>query len=89
MRCPVCDVRLVLRDRQGVEIDYCPQCRGVWLARGELDRLIERSSSSRSWRGHDDEDEERSPLDGLGRRRPADSRRRRRRGFLDDFFDFD
>ena len=44
MPCPVCAVPLVMSDRQGVEIDYCPQCRGVWLDRGELDKIIERSS---------------------------------------------
>jgi Zn-finger nucleic acid-binding protein len=44
MLCPVCkNVDLVMSDRQGVEIDYCPMCRGVWLDRGELDKLIERS----------------------------------------------
>ncbi len=41
--CPSCGVGLVMADRQGIEIDYCPQCRGVWLDRGELDKLIERS----------------------------------------------
>jgi len=46
MKCPTCsDVTLVLADRQGIEIDYCPQCRGVWLDRGELDKLIERSAA--------------------------------------------
>ena len=46
MKCPTCtDIALVMSDRQGVEIDYCPQCRGVWLDRGELDKLIERSSA--------------------------------------------
>lgn len=46
MDCPVCtDVKLVMSDRQGIEIDYCPKCRGVWLDRGELDKLIERSSA--------------------------------------------
>ena len=44
MPCPVCKVALVMSDRQGVEIDYCPQCRGVWLDRGELDKIIERSA---------------------------------------------
>lgn len=44
MPCPVCTVPLVMSERQGVEIDYCPQCRGVWLDRGELDKIIERSS---------------------------------------------
>ena len=44
MKCPTCsDSTLVMTDRQGLEIDYCPQCRGVWLERGELDKLIERS----------------------------------------------
>jgi len=44
MKCPVCtEVNLVMTDRQGVEIDYCPECRGVWLDRGELDKIIERS----------------------------------------------
>lgn len=41
MKCPVCpDVTLLMSDRQGVEIDYCPSCRGVWLDRGELDKLV-------------------------------------------------
>ncbi|MCS6982655.1 MAG: zf-TFIIB domain-containing protein [Candidatus Absconditabacterales bacterium] len=45
MKCPVCtDTNLIMTDRQGIEIDYCPRCRGVWLDRGELDKLIERST---------------------------------------------
>ncbi|HEX2793277.1 MAG TPA: zf-TFIIB domain-containing protein [Croceicoccus sp.] len=44
MSCPVCRVPLAMSDRQGIEIDYCPQCRGVWLDRGELDKIIERSA---------------------------------------------
>lgn len=49
MKCPNCNVNLVMADRSGIEIDYCPECRGVWLDRGELDKIIERSSpSSRS-----------------------------------------
>ena len=43
MPCPVCRVPLAMSDRQGIEIDYCPQCRGVWLDRGELDKIVERS----------------------------------------------
>lgn len=46
MKCPNCDVALVMADRQGIEIDYCPQCRGVWLDRGELDKIIERTAGS-------------------------------------------
>ncbi len=46
MNCPVCsNERLVMSERAGVEIDYCPSCRGVWLDRGELDKIIERSAS--------------------------------------------
>lgn len=45
MSCPVCAAPLAMSDRQGIEIDYCPQCRGVWLDRGELDKIIERSET--------------------------------------------
>lgn len=64
MICPVCEVSLSMADRQGVEIDFCPQCRGVWLDRGELDKIIERSVSEisppprerdRDRRGYDDD----------------------------------
>jgi uncharacterized protein len=44
MSCPICRLPLVMSDRQGIEIDYCAQCRGVWLDRGELDKIIERSA---------------------------------------------
>ena len=44
MKCPNCNVNLVMTERSGVEIDYCPECRGIWLDRGELDKIIERSS---------------------------------------------
>ncbi len=43
MKCPICEVDLQMAERQGVEIDYCPKCRGVWLDRGELDKIIEKS----------------------------------------------
>lgn len=45
MNCPNCNETLVMTDRNGVEIDYCPKCRGVWLDRGELDKIIERSNA--------------------------------------------
>ena len=74
MKCPVCDVDLVMADRQGVEIDYCPKCRGVWLDRGELDKIIERSGPSQ-YRS-DDSDE----YGGYGQQRRRSWR---------DMFDFD
>jgi hypothetical protein len=46
MKCPTDDALLVMSDRSGIEIDYCPQCRGVWLDRGELDKIIERAASA-------------------------------------------
>ncbi|MBK7988428.1 MAG: zf-TFIIB domain-containing protein [Ignavibacteria bacterium] len=46
MKCPNCNVSLLMTDRNGIEIDYCPECRGVWLDRGELDKIIERSSQN-------------------------------------------
>lgn len=45
MQCPLCGVDLLMSERQGIEIDYCPKCRGVWLDRGELDKIIERSTA--------------------------------------------
>lgn len=46
MKCPVCkDPDLIMTHRQDIEIDYCPQCRGIWLDRGELDKIVERSGS--------------------------------------------
>ncbi|MBX3100734.1 MAG: zf-TFIIB domain-containing protein [Salinibacterium sp.] len=43
MKCPIDETQLVMSERSGIEIDYCPQCRGVWLDRGELDKIIDRS----------------------------------------------
>lgn len=45
MKCPTCEIDLVMAERQGIEIDYCSKCRGVWLDRGELDKIIERSNA--------------------------------------------
>ena len=76
MQCPIDGSELVMADRAGVEIDYCPKCRGVWLDRGELDKIIERSGQqapeAQVWKADDD-------------RRP---RKKKRGGFLDELFDF-
>jgi Zn-finger nucleic acid-binding protein len=96
MKCPTCSVDLVMTDRQGVEIDYCPKCRGVWLDRGELDKIIERAIPA-----------EPAPVQpppdygggypyryeggegGEGGEGRYGYGRRRRRSFLSDIFDFD
>jgi Zn-finger nucleic acid-binding protein len=44
MNCPICNITLLMADRQGIEIDYCPTCRGIWLDRGELEKIIDRSA---------------------------------------------
>ncbi|MDW3182701.1 zf-TFIIB domain-containing protein [Roseobacter sp.] len=78
MKCPVDGTTLVITDRSGVEIDYCPDCRGVWLDRGELDKIIDRSASAPPppppQRGYDD--------------RGGYQKRKKRGGFLEDIFDF-
>ena len=97
MQCPVCDVTLSISSREGVEIDFCPQCRGVWLDRGELDKVIERAGAviaaapppspseprreRYEERGRDDRYE-----DDRYDRRP----RKKKKGidFLEDLFDF-
>jgi Zn-finger nucleic acid-binding protein len=97
MNCPVDQTELRIADRQGIEIDYCPQCRGVWLDRGELDKIVERQATMArptaeripEPRGYDprwdrrryDDDDD----EDYDRRYPG----RRRRGWLGDLFDFD
>ncbi len=63
MNCPKCYEPLRIADRQGIEVDYCPDCRGVWLDKGELDKIIERSLESyaapRNVRYHEPDDDRR------------------------------
>ena len=57
MKCPVCkDVTLLMSEKQGVEIDYCPECRGIWLDRGELEKLLEKEQSYNQNHYHHEED---------------------------------
>jgi uncharacterized protein len=97
MQCPVDGTTLAMTDRQGVEIDYCPQCRGVWLDRGELDKLIERGEANaasappprdrdrdfeREGRHRDDDDDDRH-IGGYG-----GGHKKKRKGFLSEIFEF-
>jgi len=96
MKCPIDNAELVMSERQGIEIDYCPQCRGVWLDRGELDKIIERAS------GPAQPQPERQDYDAprgreQGYRDERDSRyrdddryrpKKKRESFLGDIFDF-
>lgn len=56
MNCPLCNVTLQIAERQGVELDFCPKCRGVWLDRGELDKIMERASQEMNVRPPNTED---------------------------------
>lgn len=84
MKCPIDQIDLQMTERQGIEIDYCPQCRGVWLDRGELDKIIERSMSAPP-PGYEQDYQS----GGQGHHGKGYDPRRRRRGFLGDLFDFD
>jgi Zn-finger nucleic acid-binding protein len=75
MKCPVCDVPLSISSREGVEIDFCPQCRGVWLDRGELDKVIERASAAMAPAASSGRGREYGDEPGRGRERYEDSRR--------------
>ena len=99
MKCPNCEETLVMTERQAVEIDYCPKCRGVWLDRGELDKIIERSGVSASaensgvkekkkkkkYRKEEDDDDDNGGFWG-GRKR--NNRENEGGGFLSNLFDF-
>ena len=91
MLCPIDGSTLLLSERQGIEIDYCPQCRGVWLDRGELDKLIDRSD--------DDDDDDRDRRRDFDRRDDDHRRdreypstdyrpRKKKKGFLSEVFEF-
>ncbi|MFB5946593.1 TFIIB-type zinc ribbon-containing protein [Albibacterium profundi] len=88
MKCPNCEETLLLSDKNGIEIDYCPSCRGIWLDRGELDKIIERSADHYSKKENYDRDYDRY---GYGQRGSDDYNRRprKKKSFLGDFFDFD
>lgn len=92
MHCPSCIVDLNITERQGVEIDYCPQCRGVWLDRGELDKIIERTALATGTSGRQ------TPQDirGSGKHREHHAYdddeyrgKKKKRGFLGELFEFD
>lgn len=70
MKCPIDSTELLMSERHGVEIDYCPQCRGVWLDRGELDKIIEQADPPSDERErYDQHEEERGGRPGQRRRR--------------------
>lgn len=84
MKCPNCkEVNLVMADRNGIEIDYCPECRGVWLDRGELDKIVERSTPQQTERYPNNNYQGRNYND-----KDNDYRYKKKKGLLGELFDF-
>lgn len=93
MNCPFCtETSLLITERQSVEIDYCPKCRGVWLDRGELDKIIEKSSegfiSSESPRFENKEYSDDRKFYGEKKYDEDYYKRNKKKSFLNDLFDF-
>lgn len=95
MNCPTCSVDLLITERQGIEIDYCPKCRGIWLDRGELDKIIERSTSPAigptipaEFPGYPSESEHYRDRDRDRNREDDRGKKKRKSSFLGDLFDF-
>ena len=83
MLCPIDNTELVIADRNGIEIDYCPKCRGVWLDRGELDKIIDRSSAYMA-----PSQDERRYEDDRNHDKNRPHNKKKRGSFLEDMFDF-
>lgn len=93
MKCPSCNETLLISDKQGVEIDYCPNCRGIWLDRGELEKIMERSASHYSNRKNYEDDYKRYGYkdyddDYHKHQHNPHHPHKKKKSFLDDFFDF-
>lgn len=84
MTCPKCNTELLLAERQRIEIDYCPQCRGVWLDRGELDKIIERNLEAEARPQHRDWDDDDRGFDRSRHYKPG----KKKGGLLGELFDF-
>ncbi len=87
MKCPECNETLVMADKQGVEIDYCPKCRGIWLDKGELENIIERAGEHYSHKENYDSDYKKYHYgdDDYKKQYPH----KRKKSFLSEFLDFD
>jgi uncharacterized protein len=90
MKCPNCSATLLMTEKKGVEIDYCPECRGVWLDRGELEKIIERSAEHYSHRENYESDSKRYGYKDQHQpqHHPGHHPHKKKKSFLDDFFDF-
>lgn len=88
MKCPNDQTTLLITDRSGIEIDYCPECRGVWLDRGELDKIIERNASPSASMPHYSHDAPKYNDSKNYPEQPGYHKKKRKESFLGDLFDF-
>ena len=89
MLCPVCKVDLLLSEKQGIEIDYCPKCRGIWLDRGELDKIVEKSANVEdNFRQKEKYTNTNYRFDDNEKYRSQGYNKNKRKSFLGDLFDF-
>ena len=92
MKCPNCNVNLVMSERSGVEIDYCPECRGVWLDRGELDKIIDKSATVTPTFDNRSADSYKQPQQYQQQQHQQpygdNYKKKRKDSFLGDLFDF-
>ena len=90
MNCPVCgNVNLQMSERQGIEIDYCPNCRGVWLDRGELDKIIDRSAPADEQPRTGNVRSDYRPESRFDEHQQGYYKHKKKKGFLSEIFDFD
>jgi hypothetical protein len=88
MLCPVCKVDLLLSEKQGIEIDYCPKCRGIWLDRGELDKIVEKSAIVEDNFRQKERNTNTNYRDDDDKYRSQGYNKNKRKSFLGDLFDF-
>jgi uncharacterized protein len=88
MLCPVCNADLLLSEKQGIEIDYCPKCRGIWLDRGELDKIIERSRDLEDNFRQKERNPQANYRDDDYQYKSKENSRYKKKSFLGDLFDF-
>lgn len=90
MKCPIDSADLVMTERQGIEIDYCPKCRGVWLDRGELDKIIDRSAAASPQPDYNSQPDygRQERRDEPYREHHGQRHKKRKSSFLGDLFEF-
>ncbi len=91
MKCPSCNETLLMSEKRGVEIDYCPNCRGIWLDRGELEKIMDSSADHYSNKDNYERDYKEYGYNQYPNQHHHQDRKypyKKKKSFLNDFFDF-